>query len=705
LTFRILPFPDRNAIFRRLAGMAFAFWLAAFPLLARDTPGHAQQAGGASLTPPQTVDFPSLSATLDLVGEDGAFVHGLQPGQVTLLEDGEPVPVTELRELRPGVELFVAINASQPLAIRDNRGVSRYDLIHAALSGWAGAEAGTTPMRYSLVVNGQPPATGMETRQAWLQAFQAYQPDLRNASPSLESLARAVDLAGMPGEEMGVDRAILYITPPADEALAEMEGLTARAVEAGVKVFVWMVSSAQLFDSPGAQALDRLAQETGGQFVPFSGPEALPDPQVYLDALGSLYRLQYDTAIRTSGSHSLQARIEHDGATITSPEVTFRLNVMPPNPIFLSPPLQVVRAFAESTPEGEAASGPIYENGKPRVDLLTPQSVPLQVIIEFPDGHLRPLAFTRLYVDDLVMHENTEEPFDRFEWNLEAYTTSGTHRLRLEARDNLGLSQSSLEMPVDVVVIIPPRDVWKELVESGMLLNGGAVLVTGVALTAVLVFASKRAGRARQEANRRRASRDASLSDASWHPETGPAEPRRSRSLRDFFAREGDSAGSPGEAPTSREKVNAAAAHAGEHPGAYPGAASSRPGWFRRPSPAPEASLVRLGEDGSPLSQTAIPLARTEVTIGRDPNLSTCLLDDPSVDGLHARLRVDALGRFLLADQGSVAGTWVNYAPISSEGTPLEHGDLIHFGRAVFRFQLGKPASGQKPSVTRLDAG
>jgi len=101
--------------------------------------------------------------------------------------------------------------------------------------------------------------------------------------------------------------------------------------------------------------------------------------------------------------------------------------------------------------------------------------------------------------------------------------------------------------------------------------------------------------------------------------------------------------------------------------------------------------------------QAAIPLTRAEVTIGRDPNQATCLLDDPSVDGLHARLRVDAAGRFLLADQGSIAGTWVNYAPISSEGTPLEHGDLIHFGRAVFRFQVGKPVSPHKPSIINLN--
>ncbi len=43
-----------------------------------------------------------------------------------------------------------------------------------------------------------------------------------------------------------------------------------------------------------------------------------------------------------------------------------------------------------------------------------------------------------------------------------------------------------------------------------------------------------------------------------------------------------------------------------------------------------------------------------------------------------------------MADVNSAAGTWLNYAPISSRGAHLEHGDVLQFGRASFRFeQLG----------------
>jgi predicted component of type VI protein secretion system len=84
-------------------------------------------------------------------------------------------------------------------------------------------------------------------------------------------------------------------------------------------------------------------------------------------------------------------------------------------------------------------------------------------------------------------------------------------------------------------------------------------------------------------------------------------------------------------------------------------------------------------------------IASREVTFGRDPTLATMVIDLPSLEGLHARLRQGEDGSFILYDQGSVAGTWVNYVPVSSEGARLEHGDMVHIGRAKYRFLYGSP--------------
>ena len=58
---------------------------------------------------------------------------------------------------------------------------------------------------------------------------------------------------------------------------------------------------------------------------------------------------------------------------------------------------------------------------------------------------------------------------------------------------------------------------------------------------------------------------------------------------------------------------------------------------------------------------------------------------------LHTRVQLTPEGDFRILDAGSVAGTWVNYAPVPPQGLLLKHGDLVQIGRESFRFQLARP--------------
>ena len=78
------------------------------------------------------------------------------------------------------------------------------------------------------------------------------------------------------------------------------------------------------------------------------------------------------------------------------------------------------------------------------------------------------------------------------------------------------------------------------------------------------------------------------------------------------------------------------------------------------------------------------------------------MLDEPAVDGLHARITRTAEGRYIICDAGSASGTWVNYVLVPPEGVTLEHGDLVQFGRETFRFELKNPPPPRQPSVTVL---
>jgi hypothetical protein len=102
------------------------------------------------------------------------------------------------------------------------------------------------------------------------------------------------------------------------------------------------------------------------------------------------------------------------------------------------------------------------------------------------------------------------------------------------------------------------------------------------------------------------------------------------------------------------------------------------------PDEPAEAFLHPIG----PYTTTSesIPLIGTDIFIGSDPSLTAVPLEDPSVDRMHARLIRQVDGGYLLKDQGSVAGTWVNYEEIPDEGLLLSDGDHINFGRALFQF-------------------
>ena len=117
-----------------------------------------------------------------------------------------------------------------------------------------------------------------------------------------------------------------------------------------------------------------------------------------------------------------------------------------------------------------------------------------------------------------------------------------------------------------------------------------------------------------------------------------------------------------------------------------------------RVSDAP-AYLIRLTNGGEPASGVPIPLLEKDMTFGTDPVQSKRVLDDPSIAPLHARIKRMEDGSFVIYDHGSIAGTWVNYEPITREGCRLAHGDRIHFGQLAYRFDLNPAPSIPEPKI------
>ncbi len=589
---------------------------------------QSQSTAHISLYALQTGNFPTITAGLDVFDSAGNVVTGLKPDAITLLEDNQPRPLKTFDEVPVGVQFALALDPSPAFAYRDANAVTRYDKIVQILKAWAANHSDTLGDDLSLVPTYGTVYTHMATTAAFLNALAAYQPDLQSISPSLDTLSRALDAVSEPTPQPGMKRAVLYVTSPtASDAIATLQSLTGRAVGQQVRVNVWIVSSTDFFSSSGATALKDLAIQTGGQYILFSGQEPLPGLETYLAPLRSTYRLSYTSSIVTSGGHALSAQATLDGVPVTSAPLTFDLNVEPPNPILVAPPMEIVRQSPDERTTATSAFVPTHQA--------------IDIIIEFPDGRTRPLVSTTLFVDNQKVAENTSEPFTHFSWDLSGYATSGQHVLSVEAVDSLGLSKTSLGVPVTVMVIRPHFGLLPFLSRHSAWVALAAILLAGVVLGGVL--AGGRIGR-----------RSHSVERDSIDPVTQPVE-----------------------------------GETGRHNMRLP---------WKLPAKPSDAYLERLKDDGQPVSAPAIPISAPEMTFGSDPLQVTRILDDPSVSPLHARLREEN-GEYILSDEKSVAGTWVNYEALTAPRR-LQHGDVLHIGRLSYRFMLRKPPEHPLPKIT-----
>jgi len=602
----------------------------------------AQSQASAVLYQVNSETFPSISGLLDVYTEQAQFVRGLNASNITLLEDGKTVTPQRISEKSVPLQVVVAVNSSSALAVRDGQGISRYDKAVAVLENWAASRPAGNEDLFSLTWNGGIISSRV-TPLTWRNRLNVFDPQLRNSTPSLAALSFALDAALDTPLTPGGKRAILFITNHIEnQNIAALSDLTARATQAGIRLYVWIIDSKDFLIHPGSDALRQMAAATGGATLDFTGVETLLDPEEWLENLRWVYEFEYQSGIRASGQYQLSALISTDeGNSLTSNQVPLELVVLPPNPILLSPPTQVARQNLEDPFD--------LENS-------LPTNQPLEILIEFPDGHPRPLARTILYVDEVAVQENVVAPFEQFNWDLRSYLSSGPHTLRVEAIDTLGLSSSSATFSVDVVVVQPPGGLAGLILRNNVAIVTTAVVFAGFILLLIIFFSGRKTFSRIAEQRRIRARQ--------LDPVTQPLQAKLE--------------------PPSKP---------------LPPAKNPFP-WIRRKAPPPPAYLVKLTSDGQPASGgDPIALAAPELTIGADPTQATNVLGDPSLSPLHARLQRTPEGNFLLTDNRSVAGTWVNYELIPQEGRILAHGDVVNFGKLTYRFVLGKPPANQKPKL------
>jgi len=241
--------------------------------------------------------------------------------------------------------------------------------------------------------------------------------------------------------------------------------------------------------------------------------------------------------------------------------------------------------------------------------------------------------------------------------------------MRLEVTDELGLSGSSVETPLEIVVVPPETGFFSALGRNAPLIITGVTVLAGLVLFLVLVLAGRiRPRQMGQRSRMRKAARD---------PVTQPIKTPKDETKTTQ--------------PNVLERITK-------------GLPSARIPWpsRSRPTTDPYGYLVQVTEDGQPKTETLFPITVSELTFGSDIRQAVIALDDPSVEPLHARMWQDDEGTFHLEDSGTVAGTWLNYSSVSTASSVLEHGDLIHIAKIGYRFTLSRPTSPRRPVITPL---
>ena len=637
---KFAPARRHSAVFLAVIYIFLLFGLL-FPL---NNTIRAQEATGARvvLNALSTDDFPNISAFLNVRDNDGHFIHGLRPVDIRIYEDNVMLSVQKVDEMRPGAQIVVAINPGSSFAIQNAQGLSRYDFLIAALNDWGKSRMGSNTDDLSLLTTGVGGISHTQDIDEWLRALNAGQVDARTAEPNLDTLAQAIKLASDQTPRPGMGRTVLFITAPMEAPASEvMENIVALARESDVALNVWVVGAPATANTQFSKQLQAIVEATQGDFYVFAADEVPPNLETYFEQQRDIYQIQYTSQVRDSGKHSVLVEVTVNTQAVKSNLQEFDIEIQPPRPVFVSPPLEIVRKPPPETEEVQS----VDENNPYKA--FVPQTQVLEFVIDFPDGRLRSIVNASLFVDEEQIVEIIQPPFDKFVWDLSEYSVDATHQLQVKVEDELGLMGESSIIPIDVLIQVPEKKPLERLKENTPMLTGIAVLFAGLILLLVLVLGGRLTPRMPAVIANRRVNSD---------PVTQPVQ------IREEPKRKGLSGLS--DRLRLRRKVL---------------------------PPAVVALLFRLSETDEAIDATPIPISAVETTFGTDPEKATIVLTDPSVDPLHARLTRQPDGSFRLADNNTIAGTWVNYTPVSANGARLEHGDLIHIGRVGFRFMLRKP--------------
>ncbi len=567
-------------------------------------PANAIQAqdtlSAIQITSVDNSNFPEI--VLNYKGINLSEALPTDPADVEIIEDGQTIKPTSLEAHYQGVHFAVAINPDSSLTIRGGDS-QPYNLAMIEALKTVGPEPeNARNNRYSFFSN--PEVTLVETEEyaAWAANIADFETIPQDQSASLSSLELAVSALEHSG--LNLDTVLVYITPYLDfRVLPEFYSLVERAGQLGVETQVWIVMSPRVVGSSYETEMRTALQNSGSTLTPLTGTEIVPDPRNYMEGKGRTFTAHYQSQIRTSGEFELQVRANFEQSpTLQSAPATLSLDIQPTRLSFINPP---------------ATLEILYNND----GSFQPTQLPLEVLIEFPDGYPRSILNSTLFVNGAQDSTNAQPPYGSFVLDLASYLDETELKLEVRLQDEFGLQGRTPIQAIALDVLKPESNLNRTWYSSPWLWIG---LLSLAGLVAFLVFRKPFPKRKTTE-------------------ESEKGEPKTEKVAE--------------KAPLS--------------------------------TPVPEkafGNLTRLDPDQTPSAEKPHLLSKEVVLIGSDPTLANLVLDNPSIEPLHAEIHFFADGRIRLTDFNSTSGTYAKFKPVGTHGTPLQHADLLHFGTLLFRF-------------------
>ncbi|MCD6476174.1 MAG: FHA domain-containing protein [Anaerolineaceae bacterium] len=576
---------------------------------------------------PTTESFPQIRFQMKAYDQNGRFITTVFPSAVEIVENEITIIANEVILNEPGLQFTVALNPSV-VFLNTYLGYTNWDRIAFAIQTWAESISPGKADTFNFISGEYYSQTHYTSPRSYGSLFEEYVPNFMTELPSLYSLSSALELAGETTDNANSNRSILWITPSLNYTLLQLlPPIIDQAETLGVQVNVWLVGTTYVAESESAPLIKELAERTGGNFSIYTGLEFVPDIEEYVQPLRYYYDIGYYSQVSQPGDHEFIVNLYYDELELHSGMQEFNIQLYPPNPILISPPTLIEQEWIVPVDAIEPKLQPEYAH--------------FNVLVEFPDGIQRPITTSRLYIDGEMVQENTRAPFDHFEWYIGDMTKNQTFIVQAEVTDTLGYTSQTIEMPLQITVGEKPISFFS----NTRLVSGIAIGAATLSLLFVILFAGRRRNKLAEQREAARVRQD---------PLTQPIPERHDLMPRTSTART--------EAATS----------------------NSFSEQFEENSPA---RLVYISNPVLPEKQKVILLSDAEVIIGSDERYVTHILDHPSISAKHARIFRNEKGDLIIADCDSLAGTWLNYSPVSERGSHLHDGDLVQLGQEVFRFE------------------